>query len=118
MPNEQHPGKPDPKKDVVTTSFSTVFVHLTWVFVGPILLGGLLIGIVQSAGERSLGLDVGVVIAVGLMLGARWLDQWMGESTTVYGEPSTWADVRRYSMLLPAVAVAGWIAATVAAQYL
>ncbi len=111
--------RPENQRDqVVTTSLGVVGVHLLWLFVGPIAMGGLLLNIAQSGTGWLTGLDLGLLAVVVVMLCARWLDQRSGQATTVYGEASTWADVRRYALLMPIVAVGAWIVANVIGNHL
>lgn len=111
MANDRRPE--NPKDQIVITSLGIVGVHLLWLFIGPFALGVLLLGIVRSGNGWLTGLDLGLPIVVVLMLCARWIDQRSGQAATVYGEPSTWADFRRYALSLPALVGAAWIVANV-----
>jgi hypothetical protein len=103
----------NPKDPTATTSFSLVIVHLVWLFLGPFALGLMLLGIMQSGSGWWTGLDLALLFVVAAMICARWIDQRSGQATTVYGEPSTWVDFRRYALTLPALAGAAWIVANV-----
>jgi hypothetical protein len=116
MTNER---RPEYQGDQVSgTSLGIVAAHLLWMVVGPFALGALLLGIVKSGSGWLTGLDLGLLIAVVLMVCARWIDQRSGRGTTVYGEPSTWADFRRYALILPVLAGAAWFVANVIGNYL
>jgi len=106
MTNEHHS---ETQRENDTTSMYAIVVHLLWLFFGPFALCGLLIGIWQSGGVWFTGIDLGFLITVALMICARWIDQRSGQSITVYGEPSTWTDFRRYALFLPILASVAWI---------
>jgi hypothetical protein len=110
---------PENKKDqVATTSLGIVGVHLLWLFIGPFALLLFLMNIARTGSGWLTGLDLGLLIVVILMLCARWIDQRSGQATTVYGEPSTWADFRRYALTLPVLAGVAWIVANVIGNHI
>jgi hypothetical protein len=111
MTNDHRPE--NHKDQVVTTSIGIVGAHLLWMFVGPFALGVLLLIIVRSGSGWLTGPDLGLLIVVVLMLCARWIDQRSGQATTANGEPSTWADFRRYALTLPVLAGSAWVVANV-----
>lgn len=109
---------PPPQEAEATTSFSVVLVHVFWLFMGPFILGVLLLNIGESGGGWTSSLDLGVLIVAVMMFCARWIDQRSGQGTTVAGEMSTWTDFRRYAVRMPAIVAAGWVAANVIGNYL
>ncbi len=116
--NRQDNRQDDQKDRTVTTSFGILGLHLLWLLAGPMALGMLLYRIGQSGNGWLTGLDLGVLLVVALMLCARWIDQRSGQATRVDGEPSSWADFRRYVAVMPAVAGAAWIAANVIGNHM
>jgi hypothetical protein len=104
---------PTPKTAPVITGFGVLFAHVTWFIAGPLVLLLTLFSIVNVGTGWATVLDAMFFVIVGLMLWCRWFDQRSGQSTTGYGEPSTWADFRRYVMWMPVVAGVAWIVANV-----
>jgi hypothetical protein len=96
---------------------STTGSHVFWMVAGPFLACALLGSIVLSGSGWLTGLDLGFLIVVVLMLVARWIEQRSGQATDAYGELSTWADFRRYVIVLPIVAIVVWIAANVVGNH-
>jgi hypothetical protein len=110
--------RPTSEKDpVATTSLGLLLVHLLWVFAGPFALAALLFGIMNSGNGWLTGRDLGLLIVVVLMIGARWVDQRSGHAIRVDGQPATWKDFRRYALTLPILACAAWIVANVVGNY-
>lgn len=116
MGNDQRPA--DRKDDIATTSVGILSAHLFWIAIGPCALAILLFSIAQAGSGWLTGLDLGLFAVVILTLGARWIDQRSGQSTTVYGEPASWADYRRFAMTLPLVAGVAWVMANVIGNHL
>jgi len=82
-----------------------------WLFLGPLVLLLLLLGILQTGSGWFTGLDFAVLVVTGVMLLSRWAEQRSGQAVTVSGEPSTWSDFRRYAVLLPVVMAVAWVMA-------
>jgi hypothetical protein len=102
-----------PGDEHAVTSVRVLFVHLIWLFIGPLALLLTLYGIAGTGNGWATTQDAVFFVLIGLMVWCRWLDQRSGQGTTINGEPSTWADFRRYALLTPAVAGAAWIVANV-----
>ncbi len=102
-----------PKATPVITSFGVLFAHITWFFLGPLALFLTLFCIAKVGTGWATVLDATFFVLVGLVVWCRWYDQRSGQATNCYGEPATWADCRRYMIVLPAVAIAAWIIANV-----
>jgi hypothetical protein len=105
---EHHKQEPM-SDDHAVTSVTILLLHLTWVFLGPIVLFVILYGVVKEGASWITPLDFLYFAIVGLILLARWLDQKSGQSTNSEGEPSTWEDFRHYIRMLPVYALAAWI---------
>lgn len=100
-----------PEGDRSITSFWLLPVRILWFAVGPVALLLTLAKIAGSDNGWLTVVDAVFWVVVGLMVGFRWLDQRSGVATNAFGEPSTWADFRRYAALLPLVALAAWLVA-------
>jgi len=95
------------------TSFGVMLAHITWFFVGPLVLLLTLFSIVNAGTGWATALDVVFFVLVGLTVWCRWFDQRSGQATNCYGEPATWANCRRYMLWMPVVAGIAWIIANV-----
>jgi len=107
----------NPQNAPVITGFKGLIVHVTWIFIGPLVLIMVLLGIMNLGQGWATSLDVLFFVFLGIMLACRWIDQRSGQAMTGYGEPATWADFRRYAVRMPIVAVLAWIAANIAANH-
>ena len=100
-----------PANRVPITKFSVLAVHVAWMLIGPFVLLVTLVNIVRLGTGWLTILDaVYFIVVVGMIL-CRWIDQRSGQATTSTGETATWADFRRYAMLLPPLAIGAWILA-------
>lgn len=95
------------------TSFAVMIAHITWLFIGPLVLVLTLFSIVKAGSGWGTVLDAVFFVLVGLTVWCRWFDQQSGQATNCYGEPATWANCRRYMLWLPVVAGVAWITANV-----
>jgi hypothetical protein len=95
------------------TSHSVMVARLAWAMFGP---GLFLLSLVPlaRAGMKLSAWDFVFLTSVGMMLWGRWAEQKSGNGTTLYGDPSTWAHFRRYSLILVAIAVISLAATKVA----
>ena len=98
---------------VIVTSFKVLVAHVTWIFVGPLILVLILANIVRAGTGWLTALDATFFVLVAAMILCRWVDQRSGQGTTMTGEPSTWENFRRYALLLPPLAVGLWALANV-----
>jgi hypothetical protein len=112
-PKRTEAAAPTPTSAPVITSFGVLFAHVTWFFAGPLALLLTLFSIVNAGTGWATALDAVFFVVVGLMVWCRWFDQRSGQSTTGYGEPSTWTNCRRYMLWMPVVAGLGWTIANV-----
>jgi hypothetical protein len=112
-PKGTEAAAPTPTSAPVITGFGVLFAHVTWFFAGPLALLLTLFSIVNAGSGWATALDAVFFVVVGLMVWCRWFDQRSGQSTTGTGEPSTWADCRRYMLWMPVVAGVAWIIANV-----
>ena len=92
-------------------SFSVLVSRIFWMLIGPITLALLAFGIVRAGTGWLTGLDVAFFVVLGLIVGARAIEQRSGQGATAEGKPSTWEHVRRYYFRLIAVAAALWLVA-------
>ncbi|MHB8970660.1 MAG: hypothetical protein ACYC3X_13170 [Pirellulaceae bacterium] len=107
-------GRPaSPHEPVVVTSGTALAAHVTWMLYGPFILLLILAKIVSLGTGWLTALDVTYFIVVAGMILCRWLDQRSGQATQATGEPSTWADFKRYAILLLPLAMGAWILANV-----
>jgi hypothetical protein len=105
------------KDDHAVTSVAVLAAHITWLFLGPIILIVILYGVL-NAGARWLDpLDALFFAVVGLIFFTRWIDQKSGQSTDSEGNPSTWEDFRHFVLTLPAYAGAAWLVAKLLGHY-
>jgi hypothetical protein len=107
-------GRPaSPKEPVVVTSGTVLAAHVTWMLYGPFTLFLILINIVRLGTGWLTALDAAYFVVVAAMILCRWFDQHSGQATQSTGELSTWADFRRYALLLPPLAIGAWVLANV-----
>ena len=104
-------GSPDVPGGRTVSPCYGVTAHVAWIFVGPFILLLLLINIVRLGTGWLTALDAAYFVVVAAMILCRWIDQRSGQAITTTGEPSTWADFRRYALLLPPLAIGAWILA-------
>jgi hypothetical protein len=102
-----------PNNAPAITSFAVMIAHITWFFIGPMVLLLTLFSIVNAGTGWATVLDIVFFVLVGLTVWCRWFDQRSGQATNSYGEPATWADCRRYMLWLPVVAGVAWVVANV-----
>ena len=102
---------------VAVNSFGVLAIHVAWVFVGPLFLVLLVLNILQGGAGWGTAVDVAFFGVVAGIVLCRWLDQRSGQGTTSTGDPSTWADFRRYVQLFVTLAVGVWIVANVLGNY-
>ncbi|MHB8970662.1 MAG: hypothetical protein ACYC3X_13180 [Pirellulaceae bacterium] len=100
-----------PVERVPITSVTVLAIHVAWMLIGPFILLLLLVNIVRLGTGWLTTLDVTYFIVVTGMVLCRWIDQRSGQAAKSTGEPSTWADFRRYALLLPPLAIGAWILA-------
>ena len=108
------PGEPDPRREgdpPVVSKMTPLAARMLWFFFGPMVLMITLWGILYQGSGWITVLDGVYVVAMLLMIGARWVEQRSGQATTAMGERATWADFRRYATLLVPLAAAAWITA-------
>jgi hypothetical protein len=80
---------------------------------GPFILFLILISIVRLGTGWLTALDAAYFVVVAAMILCRWFDQRSGQASTTTGAPATWADFRRYALLLPPLAIGAWVLANV-----
>jgi hypothetical protein len=85
--------------------------HVAWIFMGPFVLFLILINIVRLGTGWLTALDAAYFVVVAAMILCRWFDQRSGQAITTTGVSATWADFRRYALLLPSLAIGAWILA-------
>jgi len=93
----------------VVTSAWLLGMRAVWMFLGPMALVIVSLGIVNSSTGWLTALDAGYFAFIALMIGCRWVEQKSGQATTATGEPATWSDFNRYVAALVPLAVVVWI---------
>lgn len=83
--------------------------RLFWMAAGNIALVIAALAIYKSAGWSIA--DLAFWLIVGLLIGGRYIDIVRYQGMTVHGEPATTAHLKRYALLLLAVAAAVWAVA-------
>ncbi len=92
-------------------SYMSLLTTVTWCLAGPMVLFVTLFGIVNSGSGWLTVLDAVYLVTVALILGCRWLEQRSGRGMTLYGQPSTWKDFRRYAVGLVILTFGAWVVA-------
>jgi hypothetical protein len=110
-PPQSPTGKP-------VTSLFVLGAHVTWFFIGPIVMLAALYGIGQSDQGWATVMDLLYFIAAAWVVLARWVDQQSGQGSTGDGRPSTWADFRRYLCFFVPLTIALWIGANIIGNHL
>lgn len=91
------------------------FVRLVWMLLGNVLLAAVTMAI--GKGGRSLSLaDAAFWCLVAGMIALRYVDVKRLHGQTAMGKPATFADWRRYSIVLAAGAFVCWIIAHLVAR--
>jgi hypothetical protein len=99
------------------TAHSAFLYRFVWAMFGPIALLGLLV----TSGKRPEWFtfwEIVYVLVVALMILSRYGEQRSGTGTTLYSEPSTWSDFRRYSLWLTLTSTGLWVGTKLLAPYL
>ena len=101
--------KSDAKSE--STSLLAIVVHFFWTIVGNAVLAISTLLIFQNRDTFFSVADVVYLVTVPLLVGARYLDVAYYKGTTAYGDPSTMAHWRLYSLKIILLSVAVWSAA-------
>lgn len=107
-----------PLKTPEVTSCSVLLARCFWFFVGPAILVLLAVGIVSSGSGWVTALDVAFFLVLSLMLAGRWFEFQSGQAMTGTGAVASWADFRRYVLLLTPLAASVWMAANLLGNHL
>lgn len=94
-------------------TLKSLLARLTWVLLGPVVLGLLTVGILSTGSGWLTVLDLAFMLVVALMLLGRWHEARSGSAMTLYGQPATPEQCRRYLRVLPAAALVLWLLANV-----
>lgn len=107
----------DPRREI--TSGGLILARITWLFVGPVALCLLLVGIVNAGSGWATVLDAVFFVLLGLIVLCRWTEQRSGKALTAYGdEPSTWAHFRRFVTAFVPLALGAWVVANVIGNHI
>lgn len=108
----------EPNDQPVYGNFAGVLTRVTWFLAGPMALFLVLCGIASSGGGWLAVLDVVYFAIVGLIVWCRWLEQRAGRGATIYGEPTTWKDFRRYLAIILPLFFGAWVIANLLGNHL
>lgn len=106
---------PDDSQDYGT--FGGLLTRVTWFLAGPMALFIILCGIVRSGSGWLAVLDAVYFAILGLIVWCRWAEQRAGRGATIYGEPTTWNDFRRYLAIILPLAVGAWVIANLVGNH-
>ncbi len=102
----------EPREVQEITSGKLILARIFWVFLGPVALSLMLLGIANAGSGWATLLDLAFLMVLGLTVLCRWSEQRSGKAMTAYGdEPSTWAHFRRYVRTFVPLALVAWIVA-------
>jgi hypothetical protein len=113
-----HANSPTSKSGKSETSLLVLGSHITWIFLGPLAMILVLLGLGQNNRGWLTLLDGFYFFLMAWIVFARWVDQKSGQSHTAEGKPSTWADFRRYVYIFVPLAIVLWIGANILANHL
>lgn len=95
--------------------FELVTRRLYWIFIGPMFLVLMLLGVLNDDQGRLLIFSAAYLVALVLLPTSRWLDVHSGRGQTAEGQPATWAHWWRYTLgvvgigLAALAAACGWV---------
>lgn len=94
-------------------SLAVLGARVSWTLLGPagVFFATMMI-LTQGTGWLT-GADLAFTLIVGLILFGRWYEHRSGTATTLYGEPETPEQYRRFMVITPAVLVGIWIVANI-----
>ncbi len=101
----------NPNDQSVTGTFGALATRVTWFCLGPAAILFTLGGILSTGSGWTTALDAIYFAFVGVVVWCRWTEQRSGRGATIYGEPTTWDDFRRYVKTLLPVAFGAWVIA-------
>ena len=100
-----------------TTPGYAGFARLYWMFLGPMLLLLVAIGVVNDGGGWGTPKSLVFLGMLAFLLVCRWAEFHAGDARTAEGEPATPAHLRRYLISAALVGGATWIAANLVGAY-
>ncbi|MDD4270828.1 MAG: hypothetical protein PHO07_05720 [Pirellulales bacterium] len=106
-----NPPDSNPNDRPAINTFGGLITRLTWFCLGPAAILLTLCGILSTGSGWATALDAIYFVFVGVVIWCRWTEQRSGRGATVYGEPTTWDDFRRYVKTLLLVAFGAWVLA-------
>jgi hypothetical protein len=90
--------------------------RIIWVMFGPLLLLAIAFFILTQPGWR-LGINIAYVVTLVAIVLGRWIEHLGGDPKTSTGEPSTPADLHRFTILAVGGGLALWLVANVIANF-
>lgn len=100
-----------------TTPLRSILCRITWMFVGPLLLVAATIAVAAKRNGWVSFADVAFFLVLGAMLAGRWFEFRLGDPQTATGERATRQDLRRYALVMVALGLGVWGAATLVATW-
>lgn len=115
MTDEKSKAEPQ-KEEEAYDSYDSLIGRFMWAMVGPSLWLGVFIPIAK--GPWLSIWDVAYLGIIASMAWGRYIEQKSGKGTSLYGEPTTWRDFRRYTALLLLISAACWVAVKLLGRHL
>lgn len=95
--------------DASTDSLNGCLVRLFWMLLGNVVVLFCAVAIYRNSTGHVSAADAYYWVAIGCLVGARYVDVRYYGGTTAGGEPATLADWRSYMFRIVVVAAAGWL---------
>lgn len=108
----------NPNDQPATATFGALVTRVTWFCLGPAAILLALCGILSTGSGWATALDAIYFAFVGVVIWCRWTEQRSGRGATIYGEPTTWDDFRRYVKTLLPLAIGAWVIANLLGNHI